>query len=116
MCAARVIMIEDRIGDLGVDAFGERVIPPHGALELGEFTDDKRLEIRFCERCGERDPRFIEPVRGKPLSERVDASYLITDRAKLILEDDGVEPRHAIGERNRAIFLDEKARVFEASA
>src|SRR5690625_2222371 len=107
-------MLKDDVRHLGVDALSERIITSHRALELGEFADDEGLEIGLRELCGERDARFIEALGRELLRERVDAADLIADRAEFGLEDDSVEPGHAIGERDGAILLDEEARVFEA--
>ena len=90
-----------RARGMTLDEVAKACVPPTTPQTIGRLeTGTRTVSVGWLNRIAE--------------ALRVDAADLIADRAEFGLEDDSVEPGHAIGERDGAILLDEEARVFEA--
>ncbi len=113
----RPIVLLDRGRDVRRLAVVLRVIAPHEALQLGEFTDHVGDEIGLGEHRRAIGLLWIgADVRRDRRGDHAHAVHPLRLRAELVVIDDGPEPFDAVGEADLAVLVEEEAGVGQARA
>src|SRR5439155_9178842 len=114
--ASRQVMVEDGIGDGGLDALLQRIDAAHRALQLRELPHHSGGEVRLAELRGLREltgiaasGRAVEPERE--LAQTSDALQLGAESLQ-----EGAPPQllDAGAERHLAVLVEEELSVGEA--
>ena len=109
------MVLLEGLGHLLLATLRREVDPTHHALELGEFPDHARHEIRLAQTGGLRQAGDGGGVKAEALAhdlaEPLQPSRLLSVCAQLLLPGDALQLRGVLFERPLAVLAEEELRI-----